>query len=88
LNSPCHRSVKPGLLAVYLAPHRYLSGPTLSPPVCIRRRLRPKDAWPTCIGQGATGLVPFRSFHRHTSWRTPAASPHRSGCARAAPAFG
>ena len=39
-------------------PHQHLSGAALSPPVCIRRQLRPNDSVPACTGPGGTGLLP------------------------------
>jgi hypothetical protein len=66
VDSPCDLSAKPGLLAACLAPHRYLSGPAISPPVCIHRALRPNGSSPTGIGGGD-----FLSFPHHASWRTP-----------------
>jgi hypothetical protein len=65
LHSPCDLLAKPGLLAACIAPHPYLSGPAISPPVCIHRTLRPNGSSPTGIGDGD-----FLSFHCCTSWRT------------------
>src|SRR5438067_10994681 len=65
LTSPCYFLVKPGILAACIAPHQYLSGAAISPPVCIHRTLRPNDSSSTCIGNGI-----FHPFHHHASWRT------------------
>ena len=65
LSSPCYLLVKPGILAACIAPHQYLSGAAISPPVCIHRTLRPNDSSSTCIGNGI-----FHPFHHHASWRT------------------
>jgi hypothetical protein len=65
LNLPCYFSVKPGVLAACISPHRYLLGPAISPLLCIQQALRPKDSSPTCIGDGI-----FHPFHQHASWRT------------------
>src|SRR4051794_32164033 len=65
LHSPCYLTVKPGVLAACIAPHRYLSRPAISPPPCIRRALRSNDSSPTCIGEGV-----FHPFHLYASWRT------------------
>jgi len=65
LTSPCYFLVKPGILAACIAPHQYLSGTAISPPVCIHRTLRPNDSSSTCIGNGI-----FHPFHHHASWRT------------------
>src|SRR5262249_16122874 len=48
--------IKPGLLAAYVTPHRYLSEAAISPPACIHRQLRLNDAPSTCIPGGTTGL--------------------------------
>src|SRR2546426_5017006 len=66
LNSPCYLSVKPGILAVCIAPHQYLSGPAISPQVCICLTLRPIDSSLACTSGGI-----FRPFHHCASWRTP-----------------
>jgi hypothetical protein len=65
LDSPYYFSVKPCVLAVCIAPHRYISRAALSPPACIHRTLRPNDLSVTCITDRA-----FRSFHFCASWRT------------------
>jgi hypothetical protein len=65
LDSPYYLLAKHGILAVCIAPHRYLSGPAISPRTCIHPALRPNGSSPTCIGDGA-----FRSFHLCASWRT------------------
>jgi hypothetical protein len=73
--SPCSFFTKPGVLAVCFAPHQYLSGPAISPSVCIRRQLRPKSASAACTTDGATALQGgIRSFHHRASWRTHAPS--------------
>jgi hypothetical protein len=48
LNSPCFLFIKRGLLAAYVAPHRYLSGAAVSPLTSICQQLRPNDASPPC----------------------------------------
>ena len=66
----CVLSAKPGLLAACIAPHPYLSGAAISPPVCIRRTLRPNGSSPACTGDGD-----FLSLHHCASWRTDPAIP-------------
>jgi hypothetical protein len=56
---PAPSSSSPACWRHCLAPHRYLSGPAVSPPVCIHRQLRPNDAPATCIASGATDSCPF-----------------------------
>jgi hypothetical protein len=65
VNSPCDLSAKPGFLAVCIAPHRYRSGPAVSPQECILLTRRPKGSWPAWTGDGT-----FHPFHRRASWRT------------------
>jgi hypothetical protein len=50
-------------------PHGYLSGAAVSPQVCIRPQLRPKDLPTACTGGRGTGsfLAVVLSFHRHAS---------------------
>src|SRR5215472_8779787 len=67
LNSPCLPFVKPGVLAVCLAPHQYLSGAALSPPACIYRQLRPNDASSACTDGGVTDPRSFHPFHLERS---------------------
>jgi hypothetical protein len=66
LNSPCYLFAKPGVSAVCIAPHQYLSGAAFSPPVCICRPLRPNDM-PTACTVGRA----IRPFQSRASWRTP-----------------
>jgi hypothetical protein len=40
-------------------PHRYLSGTAISPPVCIRRQLRPNGSGAHLYGPRRYGLAPF-----------------------------
>jgi hypothetical protein len=65
VNSPGDLSAKPGFLAVCIAPHRYLSGPALSPQECILLTRRPKGSSPAWTVEGT-----FHPFHRRASWRT------------------
>jgi hypothetical protein len=53
-DSPCYLFVKPGLLAVCVMPHQYLSGPAVSPPTSICRQLRPKDTPIACTTDGVS----------------------------------
>ena len=70
-SSPCYLFVKPRLLAACVAPHGYLSGPAISPPVCIHRQLRPNDMPASCKAGRTTDSRPSSipltrlAAHRH-----------------------
>ena len=65
--SPCTLLAKPGVLAACLAPHRYLSGAAVSPPVCIRWPLRPKGSMPASYRHGDFPSIPSLRFVAHSA---------------------
>src|SRR5215218_6461651 len=67
LNSPCYLSVKPGILAACIAPHQYLSGAAVSPPVCLHRTLRPKGSMPASYRHGDFPSIPSLRFVAHSA---------------------
>jgi len=87
LDSLCDLSVKPRFLAAWVGPHGYLSGAAISPPVFIRRQLRPKDSLLSDKRGGGTGsprAVPSFLNHAYVthSSRSSTQQPRTCGPSR------